>query len=206
MDQRDLVIVAIVDAKEAFHVALLQCNEVSGLTFQAAIATTTVAWLRHVKRLREQEALRLPYRRLRRPVGLDGLIWRHDALIALEDFALKHDVHPAGEVGFHEALIVLFKFSQHVSMRLQTVFCPLHDLPNDEVFVDEQEEEAFEEGVQAEESIKRYSDKDLCQELAEELRLIKCMLVNLRELLQQLLVSSTFRHGIFPKHFCNFLG
>ena len=65
-------------------------------------------------------------------------------------------------------------------MRLQTVFGPLHDLPNDEVFVDEQEEEAFEEGVQAEEPVNRYSDKDLCQEFAEEQRLVKSMLVHLR--------------------------
>ena len=56
-------------------------------------------------------------------------------------------------------------------------------LTDDEVLVHKDEEEAFEEGVKVKEPVRRNRHKDLPNEFAEELRLVKDVFVQLGQLL-----------------------
>ena len=102
---------------------------------------------------------------------LDGLIWCHNALIALKDLDMEQDSSPACQVGLHKSVIVLLNLRKYVPLAhlMQLVLHSLDYLPHNEVLVDKHEEETFEQGVNAEEPERRHRNEDLRNEFAEEL-------------------------------------
>jgi hypothetical protein len=75
---------------------------------------------------------------------------------------------------------------------MQLVLNSLHELPYDEIFVNEDEEEAFEESVCVEEPEGGHSNEDLCDEIAEELCFIHHVFIQFGHFLKHVNVGSTF--------------
>jgi len=81
---------------------------------------------------------------------------------------------------------------------MQLVLDSLNDLANDEVLVHKDEEEAFEQGISIQKVVPREPQKDLANELAKELGLVKDVIVHLSKFLEHLQVCTTFRKGVLP--------
>ena len=99
---------------------------------------------------------------------------------------MQEYANPARKVSLHEGLIVLVDLRQDMPLAHSIEVLILHALDyltDNEVLVHKDEEEAFEEGVEAEEPVRRNRHKDLPNEFAEELSLVEDVFVELGQLL-----------------------
>ena len=110
---------------------------------------------------------------------LDGLIWCHNALIALKDLDMEQDSSPACQVGLHESVIVLLNLRKYVPLAhlMQLVLHSLDDFSHHKVLVYKHEEETFEQGIDAKEPERRHCNKNLSDKFAEKLGFIQDVLV-----------------------------
>ena len=84
---------------------------------------------------------------------------------------------------------------------MKLVLDSLDDFTNNKVLVHKDEEESFEQGISIQKVVPRQPQKDLANELAKELSLVKDVIVHFSKFLEHLQVCATFRKGIFPENF-----
>ena len=107
-------------------------------------------------------------------IGRNSFIWSHNALITFKNLTFEQYTDPPSQICLHKLLVVLFNFGEcifHVSL-LKGILNPVHDLSNDEIFIDKDKEEAFKKGVAPQIVILGHSDKDLTHEFAEKLSFV----------------------------------
>ena len=116
-DHRELVVEAVVRRQEPLYIAFLKGDKVRSLAHERAhdgpwqqrivnFDTSEWVYLLRRKSVVLEEGV---WRRWRSclPLGRQRFVRGDDALIALKDFTVEHDAHPARQIALHEVPVVL---------------------------------------------------------------------------------------------------